>query len=145
MVQAPKVPKTTRGDGDVADFLDRATSGDRREDCARLCSIMQAETGESPALWGTSIVGFGRYHYVYASGRSGDAPIIGFSPRKSALTLYVMPGFTGYAEDLAKLGPHKTGKSCLYVKRLADLDVAVLQRICRKSVSAMRRKYGESG
>ncbi len=139
-----KAAKTTASDADVAAFLDRVASAERRADCASLCTLMQALTGEPPVLWGTSIVGFGSYHYVYASGRSGDAPLIGFSPRKGDLTIYVIPGFDEYADDLAMLGPHKTGKSCLYVKRLADLDQAVLKRICRRSVSAMRKKYRTS-
>lgn len=139
-----KAPKTVPHDGDVAAFLERTASGERRADCASLCALMQAVTGEPPVLWGTSIVGFGSYHYVYASGRSGDAPLIGFAPRKGDLTIYVIPGFSDYEADLAQLGPHKTGKSCLYIKRLADLDAAVLKRICSRSVSAVRRKYKAS-
>ena len=103
--------------------------------------MMREATGKRAKMWGSSIVGFGEYHYKYASGREGDFMIVGFSPRKSSLTLYIMPGFSGYKDDLAKLGKYKTGKSCLYIKRLDDVDEKVLKRLIRKSVREMKKKY----
>ena len=94
---------------------------------------MAEETGEPPRMWGASIVGFGSYHYAYASGREGDWMALGFSPRKANLTLYLMDGFGGYGELLDRLGKHSTGKSCLYIKRLSDVDVDVLREMVRRS------------
>ena len=96
--------------------------------------------GEPPALWGTSMVGFGSYSYTYASGRSGEWFAVGFAPRKQALTLYLMDGFGDYEELLARLGPHKTGKSCLHVKRLDDVDEAVLRELIARSLAHMRSR-----
>ena len=96
-------------------------------------------------MWGDSIVGFGSYHYRYASGREGDWPLTGLSPAKRHLTLYIMPGFDDYQELLAKLGKHRTGKSCLYVNRLQDVDMPVLMDIIRRSVADMRRRYPQGG
>jgi len=98
-------------------------------------------TGEKPAMWGSSIVGFGSYHYKYASGREGDAPLTGFSPRKQALTLYITAGFDRYGDLKQKLGKYSTGASCLYVKRLADLDQEVLRQLVKESVEHMRGLY----
>jgi hypothetical protein len=126
--------------------MDRAVEdllrGDPREDdCRALLAMMERVTGERPKLWGSSIVGFGKYHYKYESGHEGDTCVVGFAPRKAALTLYLLPGFEGeVAPLLEKLGKHKTGKGCLYVKRLADVDAAVLERILRTSVSAVRAR-----
>ena len=105
--------------------------------------MMSAATGAPAQMWGTSIVGFGRYHYRYASGREGDFMIAGFSPRKRALTLYIMAGFSEYEALLAQLGKHTIGKSCLYIKRLADVDQAVLREIVERSVQYIREKYPE--
>ena len=113
----------------------------KRQDAAAVAAMM-AEVADAPAvMWGTSIVGFGRYHYRYASGREGDFFLTGFSPRKRALTLYVMAGFAEYDDLLAKLGKFTIGKSCLYVKRLADVDTAVLRELIERSVAAIRKKY----
>ena len=98
---------------------------------------MEEVTGEKAVMWGDSIVGFGTYHYVYASGREGDWPVTGFAPRKQALTLYIMSGFDQYDELLARLGKHSTGKSCLYIKRLSDVDVDVLRELVAESVAHM--------
>lgn len=98
-------------------------------------------TKAPPKMWGASIVGFGTYHYTYASGREGDWPICGFSPRKAALTLYVMGGFERYDALMAKLGTFKTGKACLYLKRLSDVDAKVLASLVTESVAYMRRTY----
>ena len=102
---------------------------------------MRDETGERAKMWGNSIVGFGSYHYKYASGHEGDWPITGFSPRKQNFAVYIMPGFERYAVLMAKLGKFKTGKSCLYVKRLEDVDETVLRRLVRRSVADMRKRY----
>ena len=121
----------------VAAFLDRVPDEERRADCHTLVKLMRAATGEDPVMWGTSIVGFGRYRYTYASGREGEWPIVGFAPRKNDLTLYIMPGFEPFAALMEKLGRHKTGKSCLYVKRLADVDGKVLAQLLGASVKRM--------
>jgi len=114
----------------------------RRADARALVRMLRRVTGESPRMWGPSIIGFGRYHYTYASGREGDAPLVAFAPRKTATVLYVMTGFKGEKGLLARLGNHKTGKGCLYVKALGDVDGTVLEQLLAKSVAAMRRKYG---
>jgi len=113
----------------------------RRADSEALVRLMQAATGCEPVLWGTSIVGFDQYHYRYDSGREGDMAMVGFSPRAQALVLYILPGFASHDALLAKLGKHATGKSCLYVKRLADIDLGVLDALVRASVADMRRRH----
>ena len=115
----------------------------RREDARTVLAMMQRATGEPPRMWGANIVGFGHYRYRYASGREGEWFRIGFSPRKSALTLYIMPGFDAYDGLLARLGKHRTGKSCLYVTRLANVDEAVLDELIVASVGHMAEKYPE--
>jgi len=125
--------KTTPTDADVDAFLAGIADEQKREDSRALCRMMAEETGEPPRMWGPSIVGFGSYRHVYASGREGDWMALGFSPRKQSLTLYLMDGFSGYGELLERLGKHSTGKSCLYVKRLADVDVDVLREMVRRS------------
>ena len=122
----------------VSEFLmSTVLDEQRRADCHALVELMQNATGCKPVMWGASIVGFAKYHYRYESGREGDWMVTGFSPRKNDLTLYVMPGFENYAELMTKLGKHKTGKSCLYLKRLADVDVKVLKQLIDASVKAM--------
>jgi hypothetical protein len=125
--------KTKPSDADVEAFIAAIEDPRKREDSRAICRLMAEETGESPTMWGSSIVGFGTYHYVYASGREGDWMAIGFSPRKQNLTLYLMDGFSEYHELLARLGRHSTGKSCLYVKRLADVDLDVLREMIARS------------
>ncbi len=132
--------KTQPTKASVAAFLATIPDAERRRDCKLVAKLMQEATGARPVLWGTSIVGFGTYRYKYASGREGDWPVTAFSPRKNDLTLYIMPGFDDNADLLARLGKHKTGKSCLYLKRLSDVDLAVLQEIIEKSVAAMAKK-----
>ena len=134
---AKAVNKTRATDADVENFLAAIPDPGRREDCQRIRALMEAATGAPARLWGPSIVGFGVYHYRYESGREGDWMVTGFSPRKNDLTLYIMPGFARYEALMAKLGKHKTGKSCLYIKRLADVDMAVLETLVRESVAAM--------
>jgi hypothetical protein len=106
-----------------------------------MIAMMKKITGQEPRMWGSSLIGFGTYHYKYESGREGDFFITGFSPRKAALTIYIMPGFSGYPELMEQLGPHKTGKSCLYVRNLEVIDRKVLEKLIRRSVKDMRKKY----
>jgi Domain of unknown function (DU1801) len=124
----------------VAAFINRLKDGTKRADAHALVKLMQRATGEKPRMWGPSIVGFGSYHYRYDSGREGDMPLAGFSPRKAAIVLYLMTGFSGCKVLLAKLGKHSTGKVCLYVKKLADVDQKVLEELVVKSVGAMRAR-----
>ena len=135
--------KTQQNDADVEGFLAAVENDRRREDSFTVLELMKRITGEKPKMWGTSIVGFGSYHYRYASGREGDWPRIGFSPRKQSLTIYVMPGFSTYDELLSRLGKHRTGKSCLYVNKLADVDMDVLAQLIRSSLDTMREMYPE--
>jgi len=110
-----------------------------RADCAVISTLMSEATGEPPQMWGSSIVGFGSYHYKYASGREGDMPIIGFSPRKQNLTLYLtMYTFDEHAELLSKLGKHSLGKGCLYIKRLSDIDLPTLKKLIKASVKKQK-------
>ncbi|HEV2826427.1 MAG TPA: DUF1801 domain-containing protein [Pyrinomonadaceae bacterium] len=129
--------KTKETTASVSEFIDKIADPQRREDCRAVADIMRDVTGEEPKMWGSSIVGFGRYHYKYASGREGDWMITGFSPRKGDLTLYLMGGFDSFAELMKDLGKYKTGKSCLYIKKLADIDVGILRKLVSKSVKLM--------
>ena len=135
--------KTQQNDADVEGFLAAVENDRRREDSFTVLELMKRITGEKPKMWGTSIIGFGSYHYRYASGREGEWPRIGFSPRKQSLTIYVMPGFASYDDLLARLGKHRTGKSCLYVNKLADVDMDVLEELIRGSLDTMREMYPE--
>lgn len=121
--------KTKPTGASVDDFIAAVADPERREDCRTLVQIMEQITGAKPQMWGPSIVGFGTYTYVYATGRSGDWPLTAFSPRKAALTLYIMCGFAAQSELMDKLGPHKTGKCCLYVKRLSDIHLPTLKKL----------------
>ena len=134
--------KTTQTEADVNAFLDGVENPRRRADARQLLALMQAVTGEPPKMWGPSIVGFGRYHYRYASGREGDSLVVGFSPRKQNLAIYIMPGFSDYGELLGKLGKFRTGRSCLYVNKLEDVDLRLLEELMRESVAEMKRRYG---
>lgn len=122
---------------DPVAFVDRIEDPQRRADCHAVMAMMRKAAGTAPVMWGATIVGFGRYRYAYASGRTGEWPIIGFSPRKNDLTLYLMPGFETRQALLARLGKHKTGKSCLYLKRLSDVDLPTLETLIADSVQAM--------
>ena len=123
----------------VAAFIDALADPARRADAKTLLKLMQSAAGEKPKMWGPSIIGFGSYHYRYDSGREGDMPIIGFSPRKAATALYGMTGFSDAAAFLAKLGKHKTGKGCLYIKRLADVDMGVLEELVAAAWNAVEK------
>jgi hypothetical protein len=124
----------------VPAFLDACADEAQRADAKTLASLMQKVTGDQPSMWGPSIVGFGSYHYAYESGREGDMPIVGFSPRKTANVLYGAIGFDGAEVLLAKLGKHTTGKGCLYIKKLADVDVKVLETLLEMAVAATRAR-----
>jgi hypothetical protein len=124
----------------VAGFIAALTDPTKRADAKALVKLMQSVTGEKPKMWGPSIIGFGSYHYRYESGREGDMPLIGFSPRKAATVLYNMIGSSDSAALLAKLGKHTTGKGCLYVKKLADVDQQVLQALAVKSLASRRAR-----
>ena len=130
--------KTRPTDESVLDFLQNVENQTRREDALKLLEIMKAITGEEAVMWGASIVGFGSYHYKYESGREGDMPLVGFSPRKQSMTVYIMPGFEEYEDLLGTLGKHKVGKSCLYINKLADVDEETLCRLIRQSYMHMK-------
>lgn len=134
-------PKTRPSDASVEAFIEAVEHPRRREDARILLELMRRVTGEEPVMWGPSIVGFGRYRYRYASGQEGDWPIAGFSPRKQNLSIYILPGFGDYDDLLSRLGKHKTGKSCLYVNKLADVDMDVLERLVRATTAEMKRRY----
>ena len=133
--------KTQPTELSVADYLAAIPDEQRRSQCEQLDQIMQSITRRPPVMWGTQIVGYGRYHYRYESGREGRHLITGFSSRASNISIYIMSGFSGHEDLMAKLGPHKTGKSCLYVKDLDDIELAVLKRLIRASVAYMRKTY----
>jgi len=130
--------KTRQNDQDVHEFLEGVSNETRKKDCYEVLELMRAATGVEPKMWGDSIIGFGSYHYKYASGREGDWFLTGFSPRKQNLTLYIMPGFDEYEGLMKKLGKYKTGKSCLYLNKLEDVDLAVLKTLIEKSVKKMQ-------
>lgn len=133
--------KTRPTASSVDAFIDAVDDERKRADCRVVAELMTEITGAAGVMWGSSIVGFGSYHYRYASGREGDFFEAGFAPRKRALTIYVMAGFAEYEDLLARLGKHSTGKSCLYVKRLADVDLDVLREMLIRSVAYIRTKY----
>jgi hypothetical protein len=124
----------------VAAFIDALTDPAKRTDAKAIVKLMQRATGEKPKMWGPSIVGFGSYHYKYESGREGDMPVVGFSPRKAATVLYGATGFGGSEDLLAKLGKHTTGKGCLYIKKLAEVDQTVLEALVVEAVNAKRAR-----
>jgi Domain of unknown function (DU1801) len=132
-------PKTKATAVTLDEFLTSSVDASRHDDCRAIAALMQKATGEPPVMWG-AIVGFARYKYVYESGREGEWPIVGFAARKNDLTLYIVPGFDRYEALLAKLGKHKIGKSCLYIKQLADVDTKVLKTIIDDSVKVMASK-----
>lgn len=130
--------KTKQNDASVTEFIKSIADERKRADAFALVQIMEEEVGEPARMWGDSIVGFGSYHYKYDSGREGDMMLAGFSPRKQNLTLYIMAGFDEYDALLEQLGKHKTGKSCLYIKRLEQVDQATLRTLIRQSAAHMR-------
>jgi hypothetical protein len=135
--------KTKATPASVSEFIAAIGDENKRADAKALAKIMQSATGEKPKLWGPSIIGFGSHHYKYESGREGDMPLAGFSPRKAAMVLYGM-GFEGAEKLLGKLGKHTTGKGCLYIKKLADVDRKVLEELVAKSVAVRRARQPKS-
>ena len=133
--------KTKPTRASVAAFINAIDDPQKRADARKVAAMLRKATGKRAKMWGPSIVGYGTYHYKYASGREGDFMMAGFSPRKQALTVYIMAGFSNYDALLKKLGKYKTGKSCLYIKRLSDVDEDVLQQLIDESVKYMRKNY----
>lgn len=126
----------------VADFIAAVPDAARRADAEALCLLLEAATGFAPVMWGPSIIGFGAYHYRYESGREGDAPLVGFSPRKTSLVLYMAPG-DDRPDLLARLGKHKAGAGCVYVNRLSDVDVSIVAEMAQASVAHLKARYPE--
>lgn len=137
--------KTTATDRSVADFIAAVEHPQRRADAETLSALFEAVSGEPPTMWGTSIIGFGRYQYRYDSGHEGEAARLGFSPRKANLVIYIQAGFDEYADLLARLGKHRTSVSCLYVNRLSDIDLDVLRELATRSWAWMRERYPVEG
>lgn len=133
--------KTQPTSADVTTFLDTVADEQQRRDAFTICAMLERVSGKPATLWGPSIIGFDQYHYVYDSGREGDMCRIGFSPRKGKTVLYIVDGFPAHADLLTKLGKHKTGKACLYINRLSDVDGDVLEELCRASLDHMAQIY----
>jgi len=133
--------KTKPNDKNVDEFLKKVENPNKKGDCYEILNLMKEVTQEEPKMWGDSIVGFGTYHYKYKSGREGDWFLTGFSPRKQNLTLYIMSGFEKYNKLLKKLGKYKTGKSCLYINKLQDIDKNTLKKLVIESVKYMKKEY----
>lgn len=135
--------KTAPTSKDVLQFIDEfANTEQKKQDSYALLKIMQKITGCEPKMWGPSIIGFGRYHYKYASGHEGDAPLLGFSPRKSALSLYVFTGLEKHKDLLENLGKFKMGKACIYAKKLSDINIDQLEVLMKETMKYMLKKYG---
>lgn len=137
--------KTTATAVSVSDFIAAVEHPQRRADAATLSALFEEISGQPPVLWGTSIIGFGRYHYRYDSGHEGDGARLGFSPRKANMVIYIHAGFDDYAPLLARLGKHKTSVSCLYVNRLSDIDLDVLRELATRSWAWMQERYPDEG
>jgi len=135
--------KTKLNNASVDKFLKGVKDQQTRADCYQISEIMQKATKAEPKMWGKSIVGFGSYHYKYASGREGDWFISGFSPRKQNLTLYIMGGFNGHEDLLNKLGKHSLGVGCLYIKKLEDVDIKILKQLITKSARRLQKAEKE--
>lgn len=133
--------KTIETTASVKDFLKTVPVEQQRQDSKTLMKIMEKIVGDKAKMWGDSLVGFGKYHYQYASGREGDFFLTGFSPRKSNLSIYILAGFENFEKELARLGKHKTARACLYVKKLDDVDLDILEQIIRDSVATIRERY----
>src|SRR5690554_2410098 len=125
--------KTKKNDSDIIEFLNKIDNEEKKTDCFKLLELFEQLTNETPKMWGTSIVGFGSYHYKSDSGREGEWFLTGFSPRKQNLTIYIIAGFGEYDDIMQNLGKYKTGSSCLYVKKLADIDLEKLKTLVEKS------------
>jgi len=133
--------KTKKTTVSVDKFLKGVENVQRREDALTLLKMMKSITRQEPRMWGKDLIGFGSYHYKYASGQEGDFLMTGFSPRKSSLSVYVIPGFDRYSALMKKLGKHKTGKSCLYINKLEDVDIKVLKELIKSGYTDMKKMY----
>ena len=131
--------KTKKNEASVEKFLDGVKDAKKREDSYIILKIMKQITKADPKMWGTSMIGFGSYHYKYSSGREGDWFVTGFSPRKQSLTLYIMSGISKYPDLLKKLGKFKTGKSCLYINKIEDIDIKILKELIKQSVGYLKK------
>ena len=131
--------KTKQTNGSVEKFLGSIADEKKRNDCYKLVKLMKQITGHAAKMWGTSIVGFGSFHYKYDSGREGDSSLVGFSPRKGSITLYLLGGFHRHQDLMKKLGKHKTGVGCLYINTLEDVDLDILQEVIKVSIEAIKR------
>lgn len=133
--------KTKPTEQSVESFIDNIEDEKVRDDCKILIKLMKKVTGSTPKMWGPSIIGFGKYHYKYESGHEGDSCLTGFSPRKQNISLYVMPGTNEHSDLLKKLGKHKASKGCLYIKKVEDIDLGILEKIIGQSVKSLQKKY----
>lgn len=136
--------KTKQTSASVDAFLRKIKNKKRQEDSFVVLDLMKKLTKEQPKMWGPSIVGFGSYHYKYESGREGDMPVIGFSPRAQSMTIYIMPGFDQHDDLMSNLGKYKTGKSCLYINKLEDVDQKALVALMKESINHIKKKYKPS-
>jgi hypothetical protein len=135
------VNKTQKNKASVTAFLNAIEDKQKKSDAKKIAAMMRRASGSRARMWGTAIVGFGSYHYKYASGREGDWMLVGFSPRKQNLVVYIMPGFKDFGALMKKLGKYKTGKSCLYINKLEDIDESILGNLIDRSVKLMRKRY----
>ncbi|MEO8236687.1 MAG: DUF1801 domain-containing protein [Flavobacterium sp.] len=133
--------KTTETESSVTDFINTVEDTTKRNDSFELVKLMQEQTGFEPKMWGPNIIGFGNYHYKYASGHEGDAPLVGFSPGKDAISLYLYTSFENKEALLSKFGKHKAGKGCIYIKKIADIDVEILKNMILLSVQYLKKLY----
>jgi len=136
--------KTKETDASVIEFIEAVDSPKKREDAYRLLDIFTETTGYEAKMWGPSIIGFGSYHYVYKTGHEGDAPLVGFSPRKAKISLYFAPGDIEREELLGKFGKHTSGKACVYINKVDDIDIEVLQELIKQSIIFLRKTYPEN-
>lgn len=137
-------PKMKETDHSVIEFIENVEQPRKREDAYQLLDIFTETSGYEAKMWGPSIIGFGSYHYKYESGHEGDAPLVGFSPRKAKISLYCMPYSDEREQLLAKLGKHTSGKACIYINKLADIDIDVLKALIKESISSTLEKYPEN-
>ena len=133
--------KTKETDNNVIEFIEQVDQPKKREDAYQLLDIFTETTGYQAKMWGPSIIGFGSYHYKYASGHEGDAPLVGFSPRKAKISLYFAPGETKREQLLKEFGKHTTGKACVYINKVTDIDVEVLKELIKESVAFLQEMY----
>ena len=133
--------KTTEAAGSVSEFIDAVPDEQRKKDALAIIKIMKEQSGFEPKMWGPSIIGFGSYHYKYESGHEGDAPLVGFSPRKSEFALYLASNFDGKGDLLKQFGKHRTGKACIYIKKLEDINIEILKKMVTNSLTFFKEKY----